>query len=131
MFQILPMTQYSAQKALRDRNKRINKLLKTALTTTTTSILTTTTTTISAGPCAAETIYGEYSEQTELLRQYRDKVLSKTPEGQETIKTYYKFAPTITKLLENRPLLKNQAKVFLDRMLPGIRKKVEESTTLQ
>jgi len=82
---------------------------------------------MSSGPCAAEAIYGENSEQTELLRKYRDNVLSKTSEGQEIIKTYYKFSPTVTKLLEHRPLLKNRAKAFIDNMLPGIRKKVEES----
>jgi hypothetical protein len=80
----------------------------------------------SSNPCAAETIYGENSEQAELLRKYRDKVLSKTPEGQEIIKTYYKFSPTITKLFEGNPLLKNKAKVLIDSMLPGIRKKVGE-----
>ena len=77
--------------------------------------------------CVAESIYGENSEQTELLRKYRDNVLSKTPEGQETIKTYYKISPTINKLLEQMPLLKNKAKAYIDSMLPGIRKKVEES----
>jgi hypothetical protein len=86
---------------------------------------TTTSTTIKL--CAAEAIYGENTEETELLRKYRDNVLSKTPEGQETIKAYYKFSPTVTKLLEQRPLLKNRAKAFIDNMLPGIRKKVEES----
>jgi hypothetical protein len=30
-------------------------------------------------------------------------------------------------LLEQRPLLKNRGKTFFDGMLPGIRKKVEES----
>jgi hypothetical protein len=88
---------------------------------------TTTTTTISSWSCAVELIYGENSEQTELLREYRDNVLSKTPEGQETIKTYYKFSPTVTNLLENSPQLKSKAKVIIDSMLPGIRKKVEES----
>ena len=78
-------------------------------------------------PCAAESIYGENAEETELLREYRDNVLSKTPEGQEIIKTYYKFSPTVTKLLEQKPLLKNRAKAYIDRMLPGIRKKVAES----
>jgi hypothetical protein len=78
-------------------------------------------------PCPCVKIYGENSEQTELLRAYRDNVLSKTPEGQELIKTYYKFSPTVTKLLEQMPLLKNRAKIFIDAMLPGIRKKVEES----
>jgi hypothetical protein len=89
---------------------------------------TTTTTTISSWSCAVELIYGENSEETKLLREYRDNVLSKTPEGQEFIKTYYKFSPTVTKLLEQRPLLQNRAKAFIDSMLPGIRKKIEEST---
>jgi hypothetical protein len=48
-------------------------------------------------------------------------------EKQETIKTYYKFSPTVTKLLEQRPLLKNRIKAYIDSMLPGIRKKVEDS----
>jgi len=77
--------------------------------------------------CAAEAIYGENSEQTELLREYRDNVLSKTPEGQEIIKNYYIFSPTVTKLLEQIPLLKNRVKAFIDSMLPAIREKVEES----
>ena len=98
----------------------------TTTTTITSTIISTTTTTTPNTPCAAEAIYGENSEQTELLREYRDDVLSKTPEGQEIIKTYYKFSPTVTKLLEQRPLLKNRAKAFIDSMLPGIRKKLEE-----
>ena len=97
------------------------------VTTSTTAISTTTTTSIRSGPCAAEAIYGENSEETELLRKYRDNVLSKTPEGHEIIKTYYKLSPMVTMLLEQRPLLKNRAKTFFDGMLPGIRKKVEES----
>jgi hypothetical protein len=77
--------------------------------------------------CTAEAIYGEDSEQTELLREYRDKVLSKTPEGQELIKAYYKFSPTVTELLERNPVLKNKTKEFIDSMLPEIRKKVDKS----
>ena len=79
--------------------------------------------------CAAEAIYGRDSEETELLREYRDNVLNKIPEGQELIKTYYKLSPTVKILLERNPLLKNRAKAFIDSMLPGIRKKVEESSS--
>ncbi len=86
-----------------------------------------TTTTIPASPCAAEEIYGRDSEETDLLREYRDMVLSNSHEGQEFIKTYYKFSPIFTKLLEQRPLLKNRTKAFIDSMLPEIRKKVEQS----
>jgi hypothetical protein len=82
-------------------------------------------------PCPCVKIYGENSDETELLREYRDNVLSKTPEGQELIKTYYKVSPTVTKLLENRPLLKVTAKVLIDSMLPGIRKKLEECNKKQ
>jgi len=78
-------------------------------------------------PCPCVKIYGENAYETQLLRKYRDNVLSKTPEGQEIIKTYYKFSPTVTKLFEHMPLLKNRAKTFIDGMLPGIRKKVEDS----
>jgi hypothetical protein len=53
--------------------------------------------------------------------------LSKTPEGQEFIETYYKLSPPATMLLKQRPLLKDRIKALLDGMLPGIRKKVEES----
>ena len=102
------------------------------ITTSTTSPVTTSTTTISStsttirsGPCAAEAIYGEHTEETELLRKYRDNVLSKTPEGQEIIETYYKFSPAATMLLKQRPLLKDRIKALLDGILPGIRKKVE------
>jgi hypothetical protein len=100
-------------------------------TTTTTPDTSTTTTTISSDPCAAESIYGEQSEQTELLRKYRDEVLSKTSQGQKIIKTYYAFSPAITKMLEQRPLLKEKTKVFIDSLLPGIRKKVEESSKVK
>jgi hypothetical protein len=58
-----------------------------SVSTTSTTISSTTTTTITSGPCVVEAIYNEQSEQTELLRMYRDNVLSKTPEGQEIIKT--------------------------------------------
>ena len=108
----------------------VNVPVSTSTTTTqlsTTTTEPTTTTTIRSGPCAAEAIYGENAEETELLRKYRDNVLSKTPEGLEVIKIYYKLSPKVTMLLKQRPLLKNRARNFIDGILPEIRKKVEES----
>ena len=104
----------------------VRSLASNTFTTTIPPNSTTTTTTPKPPLCAAEAIYGENSEQTELLRKYRDKVLSKTPEGREIIKTYYKLCPIIIKLFEQQPLLKNRAKAVIDSMLPGIRRKVEE-----
>jgi len=64
-------------------NHSIRKVYDANQTTTTTINGTTTTTTPKPSPCVAEAIYGESAEQTELLRKYRDNVLTKTPEGQE------------------------------------------------
>jgi hypothetical protein len=99
------------------------------ITTSSTTIpdSTATTTTPKTTLCAVEAIYGENSEQTELLRQYRDRILSKTSEGQEIIKIYYKLSPDVNKLLQQRPLFKKRAKAFIDSMLPGIKIKVEEN----
>ncbi|MCK4825688.1 hypothetical protein KA005_58615, partial [bacterium] len=47
------------------------------------------------GICATEAIYGEYSPETEILRGYRDNILSKTSEGQEIIRLYYEWSPVI------------------------------------
>ena len=45
--------------------------------------------------CPTEAIYGEYSEETELLRNLRDDVLIQTPEGQGIIRLYYQLSPMI------------------------------------
>ena len=83
-------------------------------TTTTTAISTTTTT---GGICASEAIYGEYSEETELLRYFRDDVLSKTPEGQELIKLYYEWSPVIARVIEKDEAFKEEVKEIVDGVL--------------
>ena len=45
-------------------------------------------------------IYGQDSEEVEILRHFRDKVLSKIPEGQEIIRLYYEWSPVIVKAME-------------------------------
>lgn len=67
--------------------------------TTTTPFVTTTTTTVSTA-CPSEVLYGEDSEEVELLRCFRDNVLSKTQEGQEIIRLYYEWSPVIVKTLK-------------------------------
>jgi hypothetical protein len=47
--------------------------------------------------CPVELMYGHSSEEVELLRNFRDKILSKTPEGQEFIKLYYQLSPALVK----------------------------------
>jgi len=81
----------------------------------TTSIPSSTTTT--RGICASEAIYGEYSEETELLRFFRDGILSKTPEGQELIKLYYEWSPVIMRVIENDEAFKEEVKEIIDGIL--------------
>ena len=50
--------------------------------------------------CTVVKIYGEYSEETELLRYFRDKILCKTPAGLEIIRLYYKWSPAIVEAME-------------------------------
>jgi hypothetical protein len=89
-------------------------------TTTTTTIPSSTTTTAGDGPCPSEEIYGEYSEEAALLRQFRDEVLSRTPEGREMIKLYYEVSPTVVAMLRSDSGFKDEIKTFLDSILPLI-----------
>ena len=75
------------------------------------------TTTTSAGICLSETIYGEYSEQTQLLRYIRDSVLAQTPEGQEIIRLYYQLSPTIVKVMEQDDEFTQSVEEMIDGVL--------------
>jgi hypothetical protein len=89
-------------------------------TSSTTSALPTTSTTTIPGLCSAELIYGEHSEQTELLRYFRDYILSKSPEGQEIIRLYYQWSPAIVKAMEEDEKYEGEIKEIIDGFLPLI-----------
>jgi bacillopeptidase F len=81
-----------------------------SVTTTTTQLLT----------CLIEELYGQFSEETVLLRRLRDTFLSKTQEGQEIIRLYYEWSPVIVKAMERDEELKEKAKNMIDELLPVI-----------
>jgi len=83
----------------------------------TTTITPSTTTTTVFTLCPVEEIYGEHSEQTELLRYFRDNVLSKTPEGQAIIKLYYELSPVIVEMIEEDEEFKQEVKEMIDGVL--------------
>jgi hypothetical protein len=83
------------------------------------------TTTTTTALCPSETIFGKYSEKIELLRYFRDTVLSKTPEGQEIIRLYYEWNPVILKVMEEDEEFKDNLKEMLVGILPLIGEKVE------
>ncbi len=79
-----------------------------------------------AGPCAVEAIYGEYAEETELLRYFRDSVLHKTSGGQELIRLYYWWNPVIVRVLAEDGEFKVDVRKTIDRILPLIEKEIKE-----
>ena len=64
--------------------------------------------------CPTEQLYGEYSEQTDFLRHFRDNVLNTTPEGRELIKFYYEWSPVIVKSMEENEEFKQDVKQMID-----------------
>jgi len=73
-------------------------------------------------PCPLEVLYGEESEETKLLRYFRDNVLSKTQEGREYIKLYYHWSPAIREVIEKDEAFKQGIKEVIDGVVPLIRK---------
>ena len=88
-------------------------------TSTTTTISGSTTTTVQS--CPTEEIYGEYSLQTELLRNFRDNVLTQTSEGQEIIRLYYELSPVIVEMMERDESFKQEVKQVVDEILEVIK----------
>lgn len=63
------------------------------------------------GGCFIATcVYGENAEETNLLRRFRDEMLSTHYFGRLFINTYYKTSPLISNFLSNKPNLKKIAK---------------------
>ena len=85
--------------------------------TTTTTAEPTTTTTKKQGLCPFKQIYGEYSEQIELLRYIRDDILNQTPEGQEIIRLYYQWSPVIVNVMEENEEFKDEVRELIDEVL--------------
>lgn len=82
--------------------------------TTTTTIRNTTT---STGNCPTTEMYGEDSEEAELLRYLRDNILTQTPAGQEIIRLYYEWSTAIVKAMENDEEFKEDVKGMIDGVL--------------
>ena len=76
-------------------------------------------------PCLALKIYGEYAEEIELLRNFRDEVLSQSPVGQEIIKLYYQLSPVIVKAMEKDEGFKEGMKEMIDGVLGLIEEETE------
>jgi len=95
--------------------------------TTTTTMPGTTTTTIDEDDdlCLAELLYGKDEDETNLLRAYRDSVLSTTPEGQDIIRMYYEWSPGIRDWVKQDEQLRKDMRTVFDSAVPLIKKQVQ------
>jgi hypothetical protein len=88
--------------------------------TTTTTEGSSTTTTSAGADCLAEEIYGGNSEEVEVLRCFRDSVLSLTPEGREIIRLYYELSSLLVKAINEDEEFEEETQVIIDGILPWI-----------
>jgi len=76
-------------------------------------------------PCLGASIYGERSPETQLLRLYRDKVLSRSAAGRLLVRAYYSTERYIMKLITACPAAGTAFKKTIDTLLPVIKKHVQ------
>jgi len=98
---------------------KLDNNLSADIGTTTTPITTTTagSTTTSTISCPVKLTYGEHSVEVELLRNFRDTILSKTLEGQECIKLYYELSPIVVNAMESNEEFREEIKKLIDGIL--------------
>jgi hypothetical protein len=77
----------------------------------------TSTTSFSHLYCPVIFIYGQDSPETELLKHFRDSILSKTREGQELIRLYYLWSPVLIRVLDGDEQLKQEIKRLIGMVL--------------
>jgi len=75
--------------------------------------------------CLLAELYDKASEEINITKNFRDTVLSQTPEGRALIKLYYSWSPAIVKAMEEDEEFKEEVKQMLDSVLPMIEKVVE------
>ena len=75
--------------------------------------------------CFLPSFYGEHSEEVELLRDFRDEVLSQSPVGQEIIELYYQWSPAIVRAMEADAEFKEDVKEMIDGVLELITEEAE------
>ena len=98
--------------------------IPTPVPTTTSSSSTTTTSVINI--CVIESIYGEYSDEVELLKCIRDTILLHTSEGHGIVKIYYELSPVIMKAIEDDKELEEELKETIDEFLVLIKAEIKK-----
>jgi hypothetical protein len=72
-------------------------------------------------PCPVEQLYGQESEQANLLRKFRDHILNATDGGKALTSLYYEWSPTITLLMKKDKHFKMRIQKLLEEFLPLVK----------
>jgi hypothetical protein len=75
--------------------------------------------------CPVVQLYGEGSEQVQLLRNFRDMVLQETREGQQLIKLYYVWSPVLARALDQDDGFRAEIREMIDGIVPVLQGEVE------
>ena len=76
--------------------------------------------------CPILRLLGESSEEVQLLRNFRDNVLSHTQEGRQLIKLYYLWSPVVVKAMEEDDNFKDDVKEMIVETLGLIEEKTKQ-----
>ena len=75
----------------------------------------------------ATAVYGhEDHPKIDILRQFRDQVLQKTPPGRSFIKFYYQYSPSLSRKIQRHPVLKKILRPPLDQITLFAAKSLEK-----
>ena len=74
------------------------------------------------GPCAAEAALDNDQAKLDVLRTFRDEVLSKTPEGRSLINLYYELSPALAQAIDQDEEFKQEIKGLIESIVPAIAK---------
>ena len=71
--------------------------------------------------CPASILFGTDNPQLDVLRLFRDEVLSQTSEGKELIELYYAWSPFLVEAMEQDEKLKQEIKEMIVLFFPIMR----------
>jgi hypothetical protein len=75
--------------------------------------------------CPILRLFGEDSEEVQLLRDLRDSVLNQKPEGRQLMKLYYAWSPVIVRALEEDVKFREEITELIDGILPLVQGAME------
>jgi hypothetical protein len=68
--------------------------------------------------CILDILYGPDHPKLDILRGFRDGILSQTPEGRQLTEIYYTWGPVLVEAMEQDENFKEQVKEMIELYLP-------------